>query len=910
MNLSSNSAEKISLLLARLRLAVMLSVTCFAVLTMPGCGGCSCNSNEDDEAENEDEPDENSEDKKKKKEKKKPDFEIVQRPSVLPYDKDSRLRPVKPGHWVQSARVIRTNNFDFYGDLQTESLDNEQKPLGLDGSDYHIRLSRPAAFAKGQAKQVRAGYFIPKLRQRESQQAWIGFRLLSSKSGRDMLASTEPTSSMPAYQYFFVVLADNPVPYGYLKKLHSIAPPGNDRNFNATAPHYRVVLPSFEAGRFPLPDHALAWTSIAYLLWDEIEPQHLTPEQQTALIDWLYWGGQIIIDGPGSLGVLQNSFLSDFLPAGKFRTVELQQSDFDELNSYWSRVETAVVRKVVRKLDLNGETMLGIELEKTADADYLPGTGNLVVERQVGRGRIVVSAFSLTSRPLRSWTFYDGFFNACLLRSPSRLFRKSAGFSPADVVLPGYLDSDNPLLSSTVRFFARDVGPAAKPEEPGESVSNGVQVLYESEERKPETTNEIEVTDTWHYGGYEADLVSGVGGWNDFNGAAEAARVSLKDAAGISTPSPRFVLSVLAVYLVVLVPVNWGFFRLIRRVEWAWVAAPLIAIVGAVVVARSAQLDIGFVRSRTEIAVLELHGGYSRGHLTRFTALYSSLSTTYEATLEDPSGQALPFGDRISRGKGGSLDVFNVRQENVKVLDGYKVRSNSTGILRSEHMYETNGPIKLAEDSGAGWRVVNASGIALRDVGVLRRDKSGRAEVAWVGDFDGVETAVLRFTAPKDNRIHLEQWNDSSTTFSIDEQVRVLLAKYDVSGDGRLTRSELRDEPQLLEHFQRSDSPDGVADGQLDKNELSDCCRLAREGELRLGRFFDLASKQLQLGKGEVRLVGWTSQRLKGVAIRPEASQTSYRTFVLVHLRTAKPLPAQPDKNHFLDVAVDDPFEE
>ena len=68
----------------------------------------------------------------------------------------------------------------------------------------------------------------------------------------------------------------------------------------------------------------------------------------------------------------------------------------------------------------------------------------------------------------------------------------------------------------------------------------------------------------------------------------------------------------LAGYLVVLVPVNWFLFRLIGRVEWAWVAAPLIAVVSALMVIRLARLDIGFARARFEVNVVEMQGQYPR----------------------------------------------------------------------------------------------------------------------------------------------------------------------------------------------------------------------------------------------------------------------------------------------------------
>ena len=90
-------------------------------------------------------------------------------------------------------------------------------------------------------------------------------------------------------------------------------------------------------------------------------------------------------------------------------------------------------------------------------------------------------------------------------------------------------------------------------------------------------------------------------GWNDRSGASDAARQALKDAAGISIPQGRFVLRVLLIYLLVLVPLNWAVFWSLGRVEWAWFAAPCIAVVAAVAVVRFAQLNIGFARSVTEL---------------------------------------------------------------------------------------------------------------------------------------------------------------------------------------------------------------------------------------------------------------------------------------------------------------------
>ena len=86
--------------------------------------------------------------------------------------------------------------------------------------------------------------------------------------------------------------------------------------------------------------------------------------------------------------------------------------------------------------------------------------------------------------------------------------------------------------------------------------------------------------------------------WNDFNPVAKAARQSLQQAAGIKVLNRMFVVWIVAGYVLVLAPVNWCVFRLLGRVEWAWAAAPLIAVICTVVVIHMAQLDIGFVRAR------------------------------------------------------------------------------------------------------------------------------------------------------------------------------------------------------------------------------------------------------------------------------------------------------------------------
>ena len=103
----------------------------------------------------------------------------------------------------------------------------------------------------------------------------------------------------------------------------------------------------------------------------------------------------------------------------------------------------------------------GAELKKDPQAEYLPYTGDLLVERQVGRGRIVASAFRLTGPELTGWPGFDCLFNACLLRRPARVYPKE--IDSKDQWLHWADPEQNrrrldAAKMTSVRYFARDAG--------------------------------------------------------------------------------------------------------------------------------------------------------------------------------------------------------------------------------------------------------------------------------------------------------------------------------------------------------------------------------------------------------------------------------------------------------------------
>jgi len=703
-----------------------------------------------------------------KKEKPKPDFEVG-RLQILLQDSGGTRNLVKPGHWMTAAQPAKANNFDFHAELESSTADRNRQPILVQNTAFRMTLARPVALPKGQTRELETTFFIPDLPPSSDSMnpttVWLRNTLRARRGGREVYGADEPTTAMPAYQFFFVVLADNSDRYGYLKSLDAVNPPSlGEGDLAERTMHYRVILPASDR-RIPLPPQGLAWTPIAYLLWDGLRPDQLTLDQQQAMLDWLHWGGQIIVSGPNSLDLLRGSFLEPYLPALAAQAVPLPAERFEELNQGWSLVSKR--KKAAAALTVPpGKTLVGVQLEPHPEAVPIPSTGGLVFERQVGAGRIVVTAFSLSDRAVLTWGSFDSFFNACLLRRPHRVF----SLSPEGEVdtqwadFPGYANMRDASFVTGLRYFSRDAGAVAtaKPVPPPKPIPDP----EAASARRDPAAGPLALSPVTPAAANQVQVAA----WSDTSPVSEAARQTLREAAGIKIPEAGFVFRVLVIYLLVLVPVNWLVFRVLGRVEWAWLAAPAIAVVGAVLVVRMAQLDIGFARSRTEVAVLELHGGYRSAHLTRYTALYTSLSTAYDLQFASDSALAMPFPRTIPFSAGLHESTYEVsfRRDQQVSLSGFQVASNSTGLVHSEQMQDLGGGVQLAGADTAGWSVVNGTKLPLRDAGVLQRAAGGQLSLAWVGDLAPGQTAALRFQGIKSAQEYLS---------SISEEARQTLSR-------------------------------------------------------------------------------------------------------------------------------------
>jgi hypothetical protein len=825
---------------------VLLGTTC-----LTGCGGCSRKTAAQKAAEKQAADAKAAEDAKKKaeEEKKNQPFVIERlRPllseSLISTDKGGSLQLTKPGHWTTTVQPMKSNLEDFDGRITLAVVDGRGRPLPLPHTRYQMASSRPAILAKGRPKRVEDEILIPT----ESNKVNIRWELSDRLSGAIPRAETEPWLLMPAHQYFILVLAKEPARYSFLKLTESINAP-NEEDGAASPPHYRVVLADGNKP-LPLPGNVLTWTSVAYIFWDEVNLDRLDPQQQQALVDWLHWGGRLIINGPDSLDNLRASFLAKYLPADPGERISFAQKDVDKLNAYWG---TRGKGKSLKTLAVTKDWS-GVQLKPRPGARALRDADRLFYEMPVGEGSVVVSAIQLTERDLLNWPGFDGFLNGALLRRPPRQFKVedlAGAYTGLQTHWAGHADHDRDAYYTTpVRWFARDAGTTANAKTRAVTVdpTTGVAAFGPYAIQDTETV---------------VDRPGGLGEWSESSPVSKVARDSLREAAGVRVPGASFVVVCLAIYLIVLVPLNWMVCHALGRVEWAWISAPIIAIIGTLAVVHQAQLDIGFVRSQTEIALLELQGDHPRGYLSRYTALYSSLSSTYDLEFDDASAVATPFphDENWNPSFGDAISTVSFEKYDKARLRGVSISSATTQMVHSEQMVSLDGPIRMyATTTNPNLKQLdNKSAYNLADAMIVRRrfDGSGKEQITgcWIGEIPAGQSKLVAALTPL-------AWKKGTLPFAAERQ-DAAEAWY---------KKRLNVDPLLDMAFKFPTTGEDPVHGHQE----------------------------------ETRLVARIDEVLPGAVASPGASQMTGATVVLAHLDTALPPPAVRDLNSPSDVISDE----
>ncbi|MCP4096230.1 MAG: hypothetical protein GY748_08310 [Planctomycetaceae bacterium] len=856
----------------------------------------------------------------RKQEKKEQEDPLAQMLSNM-NESGTRFNRIKSGHWYTTNFQAVANNSNFGGDLEASGLGPRNKPASIPGTNYFLTTSRPASLPKGELKNLETSVYIPI--RNGATTATVNFSLKRPSSGITPVTQNQPIKLMGGFQYHIVVLSSRPDSFSFINRSDSIRLSGQQQDGSNLEPFYYVV-PSVNGYPSPLPKHSLNWTTIAYLIWDDLDPNEMAQEHQEALLDWLHFGGQLILSGPDCLAKLQTSFLADYLPATFDSTKNITNADISELNQNWSLPPKANKGNPRNLVISNKSPLLGVTLTPHPDANFITGAGKIAIERRVGRGRIAITSFSLNDQLIRSWGSFSSFLNGALLRMPARRFAQN----DASTVVFNWIDYGStfydPLIRSTLRYLSRDLSATGTQSVPYSTLDEFSTTKSDIpgptfEIRPMDTTNELAIRksdEPLYFGGYQDTEYSGVAGWSDYGAISSAARETLKQTAGISPPSSGFVLKMLAIYLFILVPLNWLFFRMIRKVEYAWIAVPIIALVAAFTVVKLASLDIGFARSNTQISLLEVHADYPRAHMAEYSALYTSLSTRYTAELDNRSAQSLPFSiSDLKNQKFQPAETQNevtLRRTVEDELKGFQIQSNSTGLLHTEAMVNLGGVISFSNNPETEQPTLsNSTLMTIENAAVIGRDKNGKLQFAPFDSIGTGEEVTLKFQPCETVDSIWQPDSDFTSLLATAESIwETNLNEINQADIDTISKfPEIKKIKGTIRRLLVAKGGSSVGSDEIKYTKddfMTEYAKINSTGssKLTLDLMRQTILRNLAIDNNEYRLIGISKSHPGNTVFSPAATQTVKRSLVVAHLQRGELPIAKRDLNSVNDFKI------
>ncbi|MGB7347987.1 MAG: hypothetical protein WBD20_27425 [Pirellulaceae bacterium] len=689
-----------------LRVRLFLLLVCLPLVV--GCEGCRSDADPKD-------PD---------KKEEEPIADFSSKPA-LAYPADSNLAGsgIKPGHWMTAGPTLKSNKADLKGELITQTSVVKSDVInggGISNQLDGIQSLRPIYLPKGQQRRFDVRLLTPKPSSTEQRKLFLSNRFVSSGRSTFFDTGRQPFNVMIGQEYFIVILTNRPERFAALQVADWVKPLRGEFEFQSAKPNYRIVIPNTE-NMLAIPETMLDLTSTAVVLWDNLGPESLTPQQMTALADWVRFGGHLIVNGADASDAIAKTALGDVLPLIPTSNIELDPDAAAEMLGNW-QVETdrTTTAKIETLRSQPGRVAVDGKLVDGADA--VADSGNLIVQRRIGLGRVVQPRFDLTSDWLQDWDSYNSFVNSVFLSRPRRKMIESRDPNAESMFSQLYADfgttDSDAAFNTHLRITARDA------------------VLTASRDGKALAVKQTHAMDPYTF----SSPVAGIGAWTDDSDAISLCRQILRDESGIEIPESSLVVRSLGYYLLLLVPINYIVFRFIGKLEYAWLAVPFIAIGGAIWVARAARLDIGFARSQTELAILEVQPEYQRAHLSRVIAIYNSLSSTYDIDFKTYDAAAMPILD--PRQSDDSLDgcTFRTSFGEGPSLSGVSVGSNRIRLVHAEQMIDLGGTIGRKQNE-----LINGTGQELYDVFVLEKSLDGTMKIATVGMVPPQSSAAMSF---------------------------------------------------------------------------------------------------------------------------------------------------------------------
>lgn len=659
---------------------------------------------------------------KAKADLERPPFEFL-RSQISPFDV---LPYYKHNHWMYMTIEARSSREDFRGSVRTQ-------PLSLFGSQRELIYERAVSMERNTPTRMSFPLFVPPRYMEQKQTKLFDLDLFRESDPRPTEIWQSNVRAMGPHQMAVVILAREPSTYTGWTKMMAGIPSSTTRDSLSIEQgrYYRFVLPENPEKPLLAPSF-LFWTNISHLIWDGFDPNQLDVDQQRALVDWLHWGGQITILGGADsrLGLLRESVLAPYLPADlggtnrQLATADLNplaaayRPPFRPVDSMNEEEKEALAQDAQRAnrrqwaiepgpanpyydpassiVTPDRTPVFFSSLQPRPGATVIPfgtdDTSPLAVEWRVGRGRITILALTPTDPSLTRWRGLDTLVRRVVLRRPEEALppaRTSVGNERKAPIIAG------PDLT-WLRIAARDTGGPVT-----------IDPTQRETTYSPAFGASLAIDDNI----YPKEEVAT---WTDASILPTMAREQLEKASGINIPEFSFVAKSLAVYLILLVPLNWLIFKTFGRKELAWLVVPVLALSAALVIERLAAYDLGFTRGRDEIALLEIQTDYPRGHLSRFGALAATGRDTFQIGFpNDLNAVCLPQAYSASRADESQTSTFSYTP--LPTLSSFQVQPRSLSFYRSEQMVGLPGPIRMIEN-GSDTFIENRTKLNLHNV--------------------------------------------------------------------------------------------------------------------------------------------------------------------------------------------------
>lgn len=653
---------------------------------------------------------------------------------VLPVDAMSKANFALPNSFVQTVQELVDTEVDRSLRVRTPSQLLVRRRLD-EPLLHSLAIQRNVLLPRQQIKRVGGLCFIPPVHydssqdmagdiRLESNEVRISHQLLDGGFGGLLDDGSSTVRLLRRLQRLVVVVSATPENLVWWRSLNSFNEVVDPVEGVAGATHPVVLLDARNLAT-DLPSNPLAWDAIGLIIWNDGDPSLMPTATRDALIDWVAAGGILLINTPAAAPGLIVSPLAELTPLNIGTAAEQALKTGDQLGRF--DVPRAVYRRALPSVEDYAEDLDDLLGPPTANdqepapftvteaavvdpssdqvapgelpvkssslvgtGDWVPTQEGLLAERTLGRGRVLATTFDLNHQDIRNWDAAGNWFHTVVMRLPPRRWDMLQGHYTEG---PGH---DLPL--GALRLSAITY----RPNEP------------------------------LALAGHDNDI------------ATALARPYVQTETKIKTPSRSAVLRMMLSYVGVIVIGNYVLFRIVDRVQWAWIALPVLALGGVVYFIRALQLEIGFNRSQQGIGILQVYGDHPRGHLSQFTSVYSSLSESVDAVL--PPDRGFVRLSSIAVVPDAPLEYRYANREGEGLI-AFPLRSQTAALIHSEEIVDLGGAIEFQqaetdESDRKFGEFTNRSDIDLRDAWVIYNSKQIDL-VAPLGDFRSGDTVSL-----------------------------------------------------------------------------------------------------------------------------------------------------------------------